>query len=153
MHEIEKIIGFHRIYGILYALRHITHDGRDCHHPTGPCNQELAMTAGEGGRPANINAISTSQASYIQKNFLDATLYPPGSQPGGAIPSEFFYRDGHLLMRDRDLRDVLNTLVRVAPRLTINNTRLERAEATSRPIPGLTLVKLIFSQDPEKDPE
>jgi subtilisin family serine protease len=110
------------------------------------------MTAGEGGRPANINAISASQAGYIQENVPGATLYPPGSQPGGTIPSEFFYRGGHLLARDRDLQDVLSALARLASSPTRDNRRLERAEATSRPIPGLTLVKLTFSKDLDKDP-
>jgi Subtilase family len=105
------------------------------------------MAAGGGVRPESINAISASQARYIQDNVTDVTLYPPGSRPGGTVPAEFFYRGRHLLVRDHDLQGVLNTLARLKPTLTRDDTRFERAEVARHPIPGLALVELIFNRE------
>ena len=64
------------------------------------------MTTPTGPRGADPNAISESQASYIRDNVPEAAIYPPGSQPGGAVPSEFFYRANSVLTRDKDLQPV-----------------------------------------------
>jgi len=110
------------------------------------------VTAGEGNGSVSLSAISESQARYIQENVPGATIFPPGSQPGGTVPAEFFYRAGQVLTRDRDRQDVLNALVRLAPTLTIDDTRFERAEVAGHPIPGLTLIQLIFNKPPGEDP-
>src|SRR6266851_3874420 len=110
------------------------------------------MTASEGTGSVNLSAISESQARYIREYVPGATIYPPGSQPGGTVPAEFFYRAGHVLTRDRDRQDVLNALLRLAPTLPVDGTRLERAEVAGHPIPGLTLIQLIFNKPPGEDP-
>jgi hypothetical protein len=124
------------------------------------------MTNGKSPGPAGPGNISNIQAGYIQLNVPGSTLYPPGSQPDGAPPSEFFYRAGYVLTRDRDVRPVLDILDALAKRrppapLTPDETALEtpppgettleRAEVFGHPIPGLALIKLIFSEAPDGD--
>jgi Subtilase family len=111
------------------------------------------MTTPTGPRGADPNAISESQASYIRDNVPGAAIYPPGSQPGGAIPSEFFYRANSVLTRDQDLQPVLNALTRLGPTLARGDNRLERAEVAARPIPGLVRIELIFNQVPGQAPD
>jgi len=111
------------------------------------------MTTPTGPRGADPNAISESQASYIRDNVPGATIYPPGSQPGGAVPSEFFYRANSVLTRDQDLQPVLNALGRLGPTLAQGDNRLERAEVAARPIPGLVRIELTFNQVPGQAPD
>jgi hypothetical protein len=111
------------------------------------------MTTPTGPRGADPNAISESQASYIRDNVPGAAIYPPGSQPGGAVPSEFFYRANSVLTRDQDLQPVLNALTKLGPTLARGDNRLERAEVAARPIPGLVRIELIFNQVPGQAPD
>ena len=97
-------------------------------------NQGLAMPN---------SAISEIQARHILEQFRDAALYPPGSEPGTPA-SEFIYRSGFLLTRDRDLRDVLTALERLGPDYGIDDTVLEGGRLESRPIHGLARIELQF---------
>jgi hypothetical protein len=95
--------------------------------------------------------ISAIQADQIKRVFRDAVLYPPGSEPGGAVPAEFFSRDGFVLTRERDQQTVLNVLARVAPTLGRDDIRLEGAVLDGHPIPGLTRVRLLFTKAADPD--
>ncbi len=98
--------------------------------------------------------ISAIQAGYIQSPQAfgeTAVIYPPGSTPGGTTPSEFFYRAGSVLTRERDQRDVLNLLRELAPTLRRDDTILIDAVPVEHPpIPGLARIELVFEQ---KDPQ
>lgn len=72
-------------------------------------------------------------------------MYPPGSEPGGA-DTEFIYRAGFVLTRDRDLRDVLAALAALGPTYSRDDTRLEGGELESQPTAGLARVRLIFEE-------
>lgn len=112
----------------------------------------LAMTTDASPRGADPAGISESQARYIRGNIPGATIYPPGSQPGGAVPPEFFYRANFALTRDQDLQRVLNALTRLAPTLTVDDNTLDRAEVSDHPIPGLARIELIFNKPPDQAP-
>lgn len=90
--------------------------------------------------------ISAIQARYISDTIPGATLYPPGSQPGGPVPAEFFYDGGFVLTRERDRQNVLNALARLGPRVSERPTILEGGAQAGQPIPGLARIKLIFEK-------
>jgi len=90
--------------------------------------------------------ISTIQASYIESTppFSEsAVIYPPGSR-AGEPGVEFFYRAGYVLTRERDQQNVLNALQRLGPTLSTPDAQLEGGRLDSHPIPGLTLIELVF---------
>jgi subtilisin family serine protease len=97
--------------------------------------------------------ISSIQANQITAAFRDAALYPPGSQPGGTPPAEFFFRSGFLLTRERDQRDILNALAEEAPTFSFGNVRLETVVLDSHPIPGLARLRLVFESGKESASE
>jgi subtilisin family serine protease len=100
------------------------------------------------------STISGLQADYIRQAFLDAVIYPWGSTPGGAVPSEFFYRADFLLTRERDRQNVLGILGKL--HIKREDTTLERGELDTdhpHPIAGLTLLKLVFSQPGDPQPQ
>jgi hypothetical protein len=96
------------------------------------------------------STISAIEADQIKRAFREAVIYPPGSVPGGTDeqggppPSEFFFRGGFLLTRERDQQDVLNALAQLTG-LSRDDVRLERAVLAAHPIPGLSLIELIFN--------
>jgi hypothetical protein len=88
--------------------------------------------------------VSAIQAEYIlsQEAFRgSAVIYPPQGTPG-TPEAEFFYRAGFILTRDRDQRAVLRILDTLGP-----DFGLRGGEVADNPIPGLTLIKLLFTVD------
>jgi subtilisin family serine protease len=95
--------------------------------------------------------ISSIQAGHITAAFSDAALYPPRSQPGGNPPAEFFFRNGFVLTREQDQRDVLNAVVVAAPDFNFDGVGLGGAVLDSHPIPGLARLRLIFQSEAKLD--
>lgn len=95
--------------------------------------------------------ISAMQAEQIRRAFRDAAIYPSGSEPGGPVPSEFFYRSGFLLTRERDQQAVLNALATLSRTLRVDDDALQGGELDSHPIPGLARIKLLFTQERNPD--
>lgn len=92
------------------------------------------------------STISAIQARHILATVRGAAMYPPGSQPGGPVPSEFFYNRGFVLARERDQQDVLTALATIAPTLGRENTTLVGGVLQNRPIPGLARIQLMYEQ-------
>lgn len=99
------------------------------------------------------STISAIQAELISRSFPDAVVYPPGSVPGGQVPSEFFYRAGFVLTREQDQQNVLNALRRLGPTVSREGATLEGGELEGHPIPGLAVIRLVFRErDDQKSP-
>jgi subtilisin family serine protease len=92
------------------------------------------------------SSISALQASFIQRAFPDAAIYPPGSAPGGAVPSEFFYRANFLLTRERDQQHVLSALGKLRNVFRRDDTTLDESKLSGHPIAGLASIELTFRQ-------
>lgn len=99
------------------------------------------------------SSISEIQARHILDQLSDSSVYPPGSVPGGTPPTEFIYRAGFVLTRDRDLRDVLNAVARLGPTFRLDDARLEGGELDSQPIAGVSRIRLLFREVERPDPD
>jgi Subtilase family len=97
------------------------------------------------------STVSAIEADQIRRAFPDAVMYPPGSEPGGQIPAEFFYRAGFVLTREQDQQEVLNALRRLGPIVSREGATLEGGELEGHPIPGLARIRLVFRE--REDPK
>jgi subtilisin family serine protease len=91
------------------------------------------------------SAISEIQLRHILGTVPDAAVYPPGSRPGGTPPTEFVYRGGYVLTRERDQQAVLAALARLGPFYSVDDTRLDGGRLDERlRVPGLARIQLQF---------